>query len=771
MYFYKIQHPNNFTFAKSYVNGNLSFGFTDLAAAVTDHGEDCFHLQLSGDRWSEREGLNVLTPPQHADASVSSVQIDEAGSLQLLNKEGATLLESGPMGSIGIAGSRWLVEFAYDESYCFYGMGEKTGPLEKTGKGTKFWNTDVFADFTWDQCETAQTDPMYVSIPYLIIRTGHGWVGVLVDSPYPSFCSAGGEIGSIANQQSVHSNKRLYLGAEGGLPSLWIITAENLSCLTQRFQRLVGPSPMPPLWALGHHQCRWGYSSADDLRWVKKGLADEGIPNSGLWLDIEYMVDYRVFSWNSDTEGWGDVSVVLDELQQDGQRVVPILDPGVKKDPGYEVYEHGNERDVWCKTEDGVPYVGYVWPGETLFPDYLRNDARAWWASWTQRFAEDGIHGVWCDMNDPSVGPVELSPMCFNHGQQSHEVGHNQYGSQMARATRAGLQAANPDERPFVLSRSGYTGCQQHTALWTGDNFSNWTYLKGAIPCSLNLALSGVPLNGPDVPGFANDADEGLALRWYQAGFLFPFLRNHAMKSRGQEPFTYARPTREAIRHLIRLRYRLLPYLYQLWIAQAEQAEAVMRPLIHDFDDDRLTHIDDQFLIGPALLQAPLVEPGSSKRSVILPDGWWFDLRTGEWMSGGRYDLKLETLAETPLYARSGAVIPMQPNEPTDHHVDLARVDLHCFLRDGESTTVVYYADDGASWDYQQGKRSTWRAHISAQHGGIIIRDIECDNSWRALEVRVVIYGGQQHVNEQPVESFTWRATGRDLTLGLIGLV
>ena len=274
--------------------------------------------------------------------------------------------QGNPGASIGIAGKRWLVEFAYDSALRFYGMGEKTGRLEKTGKRTKFWNTDVRGDFNYQQVLEAKTDPMYVSIPYTAVRTAHGWVGLLIDNPYPSFISAGGQIGAIASLQDIASNARFYLGADAGAPSLWIIAADSLAELTMRYQRLVGTTPLPPLWSLGHHQCRFGYAGHEDLTWIKRQMAAHDIPNSGLWLDIEYMGGYRVFTWSD--EEWQDVPAHLAELQADGQRVVPILDPGVKKDPGYAVHDDGNAAGVWCTNEDGKPYVGYVWPVKPCSP-------------------------------------------------------------------------------------------------------------------------------------------------------------------------------------------------------------------------------------------------------------------------------------------------------------------------------------------------------------------------------------------------------------------
>lgn len=318
--------------------------------------------------------------------------------------------------------------------------------------------------------------------------------------------------------------------------------------------------------------------------------------------------------------------------------MVPILDPGVKNEKGYSVRDDGLRHKAFCLTPEGKPYTGFVWPSDSLFPDFSREDASRWWAAWVRRFAEHGIHGAWLDMNDPSVGPVECDNMLFNAGDEKHDSYHNQYALGMARASHAGFLAAHPDRRPFLISRSGFTGIQKYAAIWTGDNLSSDTYLKGSIPCSLNLALSGIPFNGPDVPGFARDATAELMVRWHKAGFLFPFLRNHCCRgNRHQEPWAFGARVRRIVAHLIRLRYKLMPYLYNLFIEHEDTGEAVMRPCFYDFPGDAgLDRLDDQFLLGPALLHAPVVEPDGDRRKVLLPQADWFDLGAGRWRNGGR---------------------------------------------------------------------------------------------------------------------------------------
>jgi alpha-glucosidase len=526
---------------------------------------------------------------------------------------------------------------------------------------------------------------------------------------------------------------------------VWVLVADSAIELVRRFQRLSGTTPRPPVWALGHHQCRFGYAAPEDLEEVAFQSDHAGIPTSGLWLDIDCMRGFRVFTL--DPALWGDDPAPrIAALQADGRRVVPILDPGVKDEPGFPVRDSGDAAGAWCLTPEGIPYVGFVWPGETLFPDYATAAGSRWWAGQVEAFTRVGFHGYWLDMNDPAVGPVELEPMRFAAGRLPHAAWHSQYGMGMAEATHAGMLQARPDERPFLLARSGWTGCQRTTALWTGDNLSSGRHMAGSLATTLNLALSGVPMNGPDVPGFGGDATEELALRWYQLGFLFPFLRNHCLKgARGQEPWTLAEPQRRHVAHLIRLRQKLIPYLYQGWIAQERAGEPMLRPMLLHWDRIAGREMDrcaDQFLVGPDLLHAPLTTVQGGERDVALPPGGWFDLRDGSWLDGDRV-VRTDGSWHTPLYARRGAVVAMQPGLPRDHRVDLGVVEFHAFLRDGDVGTAVYEADDGISYGYQRGGSSRLVLDLSAEDGRLAITVRESVLGWKPLRWRVVVYGGQ----------------------------
>jgi alpha-glucosidase len=405
-------------------------------------------------------------------------------------------------------------------------------------------------------------------------------------------------------------------------------------------------------------------------------------------------------------------------LARHGRKIIPIIDPGVKFEKGYAVYDRGHRKKAFCQNPQGGEYIGLVWPGETAFPDFSLAPARAWWAEEVKKFAEIGVYGAWLDMNDPSTGPSDSNDMLFKRGTRAHDVFHNQYAHGMAMASREGFLQAHPEERPFLLCRSGSTGTGRYTAIWTGDNFSNYHHLKSSIATTLNLALSGIPFNAPDAGGFGGDTHPQLIRDWYKAGFLFPVFRNHSISgSRRQEPWAFDRQTLHVLRHYIRLRYRLRPYLYQLFIRQELSGEAILRPLFYDFPDSPklpLGLIDDQFMVGPHILQAPFVQAGQKKRAVVLPGkSPWFDTGTGRWIASQRVIRVVPRPMETPLYIRDGSILPLARLAEADHAFHGDKVDFHIYLSDHSSASTRYVFDDGHSFAYQMGTSS--EVEIKAQ--------------------------------------------------------
>ncbi len=733
MFPHKIPHPANFSFAGHLDGDALTIGGERFRVSITTLVDNVVHLRIDEAiprRW-ERGPQEANIELQTAELRGSQLTLDSGAGLEWRSHDGQTILLGTSGRTFGVSGSQWVLDWVPNAEFTFYGMGEKWGSLDRTGSNVQFWNSDVMADFPPCQWRSAELDPTYASIPYLLVRHGDRFFGLLVDNPYAVFMCAGGGF-----EIQEPKTPRFFLGSTNGAPSLFFLEGPTLRELTQKLQRLVGVTPRPPLWALGHHQCRWGYENAQQLRDLAEHFQEHQIPNDGLWLDIGYMDAFKVFTFSE--ENFESPERDIGALRERGAHVVPIVDPGVKVEPGYPVYDEGLAGNHFCSTPEGKPFTGFVWPGKTHFPDFSRPATRDWWAARVQSFARCGISGVWIDMNDPSVGAVTIDDMLFGDGGYSHAAYHNQYALGMAKATRQGLLHAAPNTRPFVLSRSASTGMARYAAVWTGDNGSSETFLQRAIAVSLNLALSGIPFNGCDVPGFAGDADDDLTVRWYKACFLFPFLRNHScLGTRAQEPWAFSERTLRQVRSLIRLRYKLLPYLYQLFIEQERTGEAILRPVAHDFEGEPLREHD--FLVGPHLLQAPLLSRREPWRQLALPATRWFGIHDGQWHDGPASLALQDTPGNTPLFIRDGSVLPMQLGERFDNRNALADIELHVVLSEG-SATLCYEFDDGTSFDYASGRVTRLEATATLKDSVLRMDVTSYDASYLPLSVVIVLH-------------------------------
>lgn len=742
MYFNKIDHPANFTFVATKKNP-FSVEKRAFDFRLRDLGSDVHRIEVRSRGWKGTGSIAELDEARFAEAKSTTRLLLEGSAELVLSRAKTPLFRAVRDEAFGVCGKRWIFQFELDSSMRFYGMGEKNNGFEKSGVRTLFWNTDVMGDFSLREAREGVTDPMYLSIPYLLIKLSEGgWLGVLINNPYPVFMSVGAADPMGQARDPEEERLPLSFGASNGMPVFYLIFGATADAVTCKLQLLCGTTSLPPLWALGHHQSRWGYRSAEDLLELDRSFREHGIPNDGLWLDIDYMNGYRIFTLSK--EGFPDPEGAFTDLASRGRSVVAILDPGVKLDKKYSVYREGIARGLFCLTSEGREYVGLVWPGRTVFPDFSLSEARLWWADHVKELASRGIAGFWLDMNDPSTGPVTLEEMRFGHGKEEHESYHNQYALGMQIASREGLLAARPDERPFLLSRSAFISTSRFAAVWTGDNFSNQHHLAGSIPLSINLSLSGVPFNGCDVPGFDGDADAPLAIAWYKACFLFPFLRNHSSKfSRNQEPWAFDRRTTRVIAHYIGLRYKLLPYLYNLFVEQEEVGRPPLRPLFYEFPDgSEFDRLDDQFMVGPSLMQAPVLHSNANARKLRLPLGRWYGVWDRRWIAGGREVNAVQSSRTTPIYLREGAVLPMQRGTPTTNDTHLSEIELHLFVSDRFEgvTTYTYSFDDGHSFAYRSGARSAVQFSVTRDRRSVIVDARMAESGYGPLSVRFFVY-------------------------------
>jgi len=595
-------------------------------------------------------------------------------------------------------------------SDAFYGLGEKTGSHDRRGRSYTLWNLDVCnehetREFTDGKApgdprgdlRSTEFDPYYVSIPFFHHhaepRAGGGVAGSFVDNGYRAHYDFSGR-----EEYSIHF--------AGGQYTEYIFAGPRLPDVLEHYTWLTGRTRLPPLWALGHHQCRWFRYTQEAVEELASRYRELDVPCDVLWLDIDYMDGYRVFTW--DRTAFPDPPAMLARLSDQGFRVITIIDPGVKHEPGYWVFDQAVERGVLCRTEGGDVYTGQVWPGETAFPDFATPEARSWWGELNAAHVASGIAGIWNDMNEPATGEVPSTGMRFDGGRASHERYHNSYALLMAMGTTEGLLDAFPDSRPFVLSRAGSAGIQRYAANWMGDNCSRWDHLRMSIPMGSGLGLSGQAFVGADVGGFSGDADGELFLRWTQYGVLTPFCRNHSeIFTTDQYPWSWGEAVLGHVRDAIRLRYRLLPYIYSSFVTASLTGAPVQRPLVLDHQDDPAVRaLDDEYLFGPDLLVAPVVEPGQTARHVYLPGGEWYDWHTDEHHEGRSYVLAPTPMDRIPVYARAGAVVPMWTHAPPStagHRPE--SVELHVFVPRADGTHESWLCeDDGLTLAAERGR-------------------------------------------------------------------
>ena len=541
-------------------------------------------------------------------------------------------------------GSGLTLSFELQPEDAFYGLGERTGFLNKRGRLWKNWTTDEFF-------HSPLADPLYQAHPFVLMqRAGVCWGLYLDESWFTSF-----DLGSSdPDSWSVHS--------AGPTLDLYLIPGPQPADVIARYTALTGRPQLPPLWALGVHQCRWGYPDQASVQTVAEQYSAHALPLEALWLDIDHLEGYRVFSFSS--QRFPQAENLISTLAQRGLRTVVIVDPGVKCAPGYSVYEEGTALNAWIRDSQDQPLQGEVWPKPVVWPDFSRPEVQRWWGEAQQFYLRQGVAGLWIDMNEPSAfnWKDKTLPLEARQGAHSHAELHNLYGYQMAQATWEGLRRHQPERRPFVLTRSGFAGVQKYAWVWTGDNSSSWEQLEQSLPMLLNLGLSGVGLCGADIGGFSGDVSPELLVRWSWLGVFYPFMRNHAGKgSRRQEPWQFGEPWLSQIRAALEFRYQLLPYLYTLAYQHGQDGLPLLRPLWLDFPQDpACAALCDQALLGSDLLLAPALRPGQQQRAVYLPDGQWFDFWSGVCHAGSQWILTPTPAGCIPLFQRAGSALPLR---------------------------------------------------------------------------------------------------------------
>ncbi len=521
-----------------------------------------------------------------------------------------------------------------------YGLGEQIRGINKRGWQYVSWNYD-------NPNHHEDTRSLYGSHNFIIV-CGKVTFGAFFDYP-----------GKMEFDIGYTRRDTMQIKAAKNDLTVYIITGENEKDIVKQFRGIIGRSYIPPLWAFGYGQSRWGYKNEADIREVAAKYKAAGIPLDSIYLDIDYMERYKDFT--VDEERFPDLKGLAADMQAEGIHLVPIIDAGVKIEDGYSVYEEGVEKNYFCKNAEGGDFVGAVWPGRVHFPDFLQPEARDWFGKKYAVLTEQGIDGFWNDMNEPAIFYTEdrLADTCaeiekltagnmgideyfaftgmvaglngnigdydkFYHnvnGQMvKHSEVHNLYGMNMTRSANEALREICPDKRTLFFSRSSYVGAHRYGGIWQGDNKSWWSHILQSMQQLPALNMAGFLFTGSDTGGFGRDTTEDLMLRWLQYSLFTPLFRNHSADgTREQELYRFSNA--DAAGNMIRIRYSLVPYLYSEFLKAALQDEMMFRPLAFDFADDAdAKQVDDQLLLGNELMIAPIYKQNAKGRYVYLPE-------------------------------------------------------------------------------------------------------------------------------------------------------
>lgn len=611
----------------------------------------------------------------------------------------------------------------------FYGLGDKPTNFNLKGKRTSNWNTDQYA-------YGKDTEELYKDVPFYIGLHDTLAYGIFFDNTFKThfdFCH---------ERRNVMS-----FWADGGEMNYYFFYGPEMSKVVKAYSDLTGKPELPPMWAMGYHQCKWSYYPESRVREITSKFRELSFPCDAIYLDIDYMDGFRCFTWNKDY--FPNPKQMIDDFNEQGFKTVAIIDPGIKIDKDNEVFQEALQKDYFCKRADGSYMKGKVWPGECYFPDFTNPEVREWWAGlYKGLIEEDGVHGVWNDMNEPAVMevPGKTFPNDVRHNYDgnycSHRKAHNVYGMQMARATYHGVKRHAAPKRPFVITRATYSGGQRYTSSWTGDNVATWEHLWLANIQVQRMSLSGMGFVGTDIGGFAEQPSGELFTRWVQLGVFHPFTRVHSSGHHGdQEPWSFDQEVLDITKKFVELRYQLLPYIYTMYYKYTTEGEPMIKPLVYFDQEDHHTHYrSDEFIFGDQILVCPVQEPNAQGRRMYIPRGKWYHLWTNVSVEGGKELWVDAPLDSMPVFVKAGSVIPKYPVQQYVDEQKIETLKLDVYYKKGRERSTIYEdAHDG--YDYKRGKYLLKKIKFYGKEKEVLIdqfRDGRYETTYNKVQINLI---------------------------------
>ncbi len=656
----------------------------------------------------------------------------------------------------------------------FFGLGDKASALNLRGKAYENWCTDAFGF-------TDETDHLYRAIPfYQALHEGLGY-GIFLDNSYKtrfSFDRKGNKVSSFS--------------ANGGEMNYYFIFGPELTSVTKQYLNLTGKPELPPLWSLGFHQCKWSYYPDNKVREIAKEFRKREIPCDAIYLDIDYMDEFRCFTWNNDF--FPTPAKLIKDLKEDGFDTVVMIDPGIKVDTNYWVHQEGIKGNHFCRRDDGMLMKGPVWPSECHFPDFTNPKTRDWWSTLYKELVQDiGVSGFWNDMNEPAIFKINYKtfPDSVRHNYDghncSHKKAHNIYGMQMSRASLDGVKALRPEKRPFLLTRATFSGGQRYAALWTGDNLATWEHLHIANIQSQRMSISGFSFVGSDIGGFAENPTGELFVRWLQLGVFHPLMRVHTMGNhldggapidpievakmeasgevQDQEPWSFGDEFTPLAKRAIELRYQLLPYLYTAFRQYVEDGEPVLKPLsFYDQKDRFATEFEEAFIFGNQILVCPVSSPDTRAKQVYLPKNDWYEYWTNELYEGQQEVNVAAPLDKIPFFIQAGTILPIAPVMQFTNERPIDIMTLNVYYKKGKTDSELYQ-DAGDGYDYTSGNYTLHLLELDATEKTAIIKQNKAGNLIPSYQFQLNFIGFPFEITNCELDGTTIAVTENSCTV------
>lgn len=714
---------------------------------ITDHGkvrvtvygpnvirvrivEDDFHKNFSyavnTAPWNARFELKDETNRYLLETDSVSLSIQKNPvRFSFLTKSGKEINSDDPAFGTSWIGTEATTYKKFQPGEKFIGLGEQSGDLNRSGEAWYHWNSDNPA---YDN----NTKTTYSSFPFFIGLHDNLCYGIFFDnSSRTNF-----NFGAANNRFSSFSS-------EYGEMDYYFFNAKNVAGIINEYTHLTGRIPMPPVWSLGYQQCRWSYYPDSEVMNVAQHFRDRKIPVDMMYLDIHFMDHYKVFTW--DKNRFPDPEGMVNNLKKLGYHLTLIIDPGVKVEKDYPVYEDGLKNDVFVKYPDGTPYTGFVWPGWCNFPDFTKPQTRQWWGKWFKMYTNIGVDGFWNDMNEIAAWGKDvpsLMTLDWEGNKTSYKEAKNTFGMQMARSTYEGAAKLLDGRRPFVLTRSGFSGLQRYTAIWTGDNQAKEDHMMLGIRMLNSFGLSGITFAGYDVGGFSGTATPELYTRWMTIGSFAPMYRSHSTtNSNRTEPWNFGEEKEDIARRYIGFRYQLMPYIYSSFDEARRTGMPVQRSLAinYSFDDQVYDQsFQQQYLFGPSIMIAP-VAGNQTAAKVYLPKGEWYDLYDGKRMKGEQSLFVEAPLNRLPVFVKAGSIIPMKElTQTTAVSGDTLYVHIYAGK---EGSSFDLYEDDGTTFNYTKEQYSRRTICYSPEQRQIVYGEAKGDFTSPYKEVKVMLHG------------------------------